>query len=1444
MKPNNRFAGKNYTLWRANCLGRFFIIIFTAWSSPILAQKSLSVVPIVIPPYSPNLDVWVSNPSRVLITITNFTGNGYDIRLSGSAKNNDGSLSLETKDDAPVPSIHVNAFESKQLNLNDFRIFDPNAIRFKGTSATTIARTHLLPDGVYQLCIQALDYRTRAPLSESACATFQITNADAPILISPANKNEMEPDKLPFIQFQWIAPAQAPPTAFYELSLIELPPKLEAEAGFRMGGMKELFHREVRGANMLMVQNSELHLEHGKSYAWRIQITDPMNTMSFQNNGYSEAWSFQYGGGIIIKPKLTMPDTLIAGTFAIVVESWDDSSKSINPTLPSGTGCIKFNCTKSKKIIPPYWINTPLKTKSFNVINTPVSDSLSQIHVSDALRIDKNIHAGDKLNLDLPSSSISKASQLSDVSKYLGWLKGTLPAGCILVAFHDVVWTLPNKKTVVLTGGSAYYPTASPTPAPPAMLVLDSGFTLAIDSLILSSSTATVQGKLLLPKNIISADTCTRAFLKLPNTTITSDCEFYKEVVTGDSSYGKWYLGNTGILASGSRYVIDFSSTQSPSGFIPPLDPIWKGVVLRQGTTIAASSRTIISNRGYTKAGYNYSNAKINSDGFEGTLVYAGSSWLFTTLEPYGYVVEIAHGSLSILASSITGGGFQNGGIWAPVIAMSCNSTYEQLDVQSDMDLMARVSYNGEFRWGEFTRTATWPIYYSVSSPQTSPNPDTGSFYLSASQRKPYYPADSNWHNPILSPRSALKMQGIQGITFPQITNREFTINTTDVPGSPKQVIFHKDVFARMWLNVIRSGVHAEIKIICDSSKEKSYLLGDSLRVKYSGKISFNTDFGICPPVKRSDVGIGNFSSSNQNGPVEYMPFQFVESSVWNSELAGEVKLPAPASINVKFKNMMFTSTADCAGGQVDLSHPDTLPYWGVSLVAKDTAKSAGLICARLGVIYLTAAGIAEPRHYSKPFWLTWGELKADGNLGKLYFDYNSVGQRMDGFPFSPSMVRLSDYSSAVPDSARILGSNIGALTGFLHSYGCVSIHFFGGKMLSLSDYNLANSSSPYLGRWMRVQQGSVYGAPASDIHWKRNWGGGIANFDYTTVLYDSAAQNGFYGTGTCTLLEITGGISSVITIRADRLCFSMSAEASHDINLAVVANFSSMAKIWGCGCIVGESLERVVVGGELSTGTGLGASLAARAGAMVAIKFSFLPTQTRLSIQGDMYAVLASSINAEVSGMAELVEDHGAGYVEGYLKGTVQLSTFLTGVSAEGELQWHFGLDYQMIQGRVAVGIYGPVQLGVESGVFLVNNCPKEKIWVTDGIDGRFAFNKGGLPARLSGMYCFISISQSVNLYIVSGGYEVYVGVGAFLGTSPPVGSGFGVMGNVGIMIWGEILGGLVSASAWGDLQFIAGIPPAFEGTIGLEACVVWVFCGSVDVHCGYNQSQGFYLN
>jgi hypothetical protein len=157
-------------------------------------------------------------------------------------------------------------------------------------------------------------------------------------------------------------------------------------------------------------------------------------------------------------------------------------------------------------------------------------------------------------------------------------------------------------------------------------------------------------------------------------------------------------------------------------------------------------------------------------------------------------------------------------------------------------------------------------------------------------------------------------------------------------------------------------------------------------------------------------------------------------------------------------------------------------------------------------------------------------------------------------------------------------------------------------------------------------------------------------------------------------------------------------------------------------------------------------------------------------------------------------------------------------------------------------VSIYGwTAGLGAEAGFFLGMNAPKSTAWVMDGINGRFGLNKAALPDNLTGFYAYFSVTQQVNLFIVSGGYQVYVGMGAFVDLTP----GFYVVGSVGVRIWGEILGGLVGASAWGQLTIVAGLPyPAFEGEIGMSACVLWVFCGSVDVHAGFNHNDGFYLH
>jgi hypothetical protein len=1603
-----------------------FSTIALLWFSASFAQ--LVVTPQVQPPYSPDLNVWTGNPNRVVLLVINTDGTrGYDFRFSGSAKNQSGSLAMETRDDVPVQALHIDAGQTKQFNLNDFKIFQVGFVKFTGTDASTIARTKLLPDGIYTLCVKALDYRTTARLSSDGCANFSILTVEPPRILQPTCGATVDAHDQQSLNINWSFEPGTPGTAQYTLQMIELVSGQSVNDAFRTRRGAMFFERSNLRGTSFLYGPSEPRLRRGQRYGLRIQASDPSNTASYKNEGYSAACEFTYGQTIVAPPpdttpippppppppppsdevvindiktdiitldpgigcitmspvttenagsytfgvsidpainvdaitggtfeafrtksnasrqvnkvivrgwdpkqkafersfkghstsdirmvrsaagetmlelpfvsgfqpekntdyewhlilnfdgktirkdgvkcvaslahsewgvfpdlgiKKKLPDTLICGTFTIVVEDYDSKYQSIDPTRPSGTGCIKFDC-KKKKLPPWIWGDLLTKPKYLDVIGaTKVSDASNQITLSDALTIDPTSYSGGKIAVDLPVRD-NIADVIKDIDTYLDFHKKYLP-DCFRVRFRDVRWAGPIKRSVTLTEGYAWYPADPIHPTPPALLTLDSGFTLAIDSLILTPAEATVQGKVLLPKNVISADTCTRAFVYLPKTTITASCEFYKEVL--DSSYGRWWVGNTGLSVYGNGYVVDFSSTQSYAGVAPPLGASWKGIVLRNGETPLHPGGEVISNRGWIKAQYTYAHAFVRSNGFQGTLTKTAPTFIFKTLEPFGNRVRLNAGKVSLAASAVTGGEFLNGYIDLPQLSIRKENgalislVYDTLQIQPDEDLWGRVRTTASLTWGEFNKTTGTPRYYTLDDDGEI----KGYFYLAARALTPYYPADSVWHQPTFStPETQLEAQRMQGATLIPISSRKFTIWTVDVQGAPpKKFEFEKAVVGAAWVNVMRTGPHAEVYIFKDSTKLEGKKLGDPDYDKYQGAVPFTINFG---------VGEGTFSGPGSSTPTatthvpdnkkrkQWVRFQFVESAVWDSELSGDITFPMPMNNRVAFKRMMFTSTADCAGGQLDLSKPDSLAYWGVDLVAKDTAKSAGVVCVRLGVVYLTAAGIAEPKHYAKPFWLTWGEIKADGNWGRLFFDYNSVGQRFDGFAFSPSLVKLSDYAGATPDSAMDGMSKVGNLFGYLHAAGTIQFPFFGAKYMSLSDYLMDNAGYPYESRYVRLRQAAHLGAGPSEVNWERSWAGSVANFVFTSITYDSAMQFGFLGSGTSALNAIGGTLDARITIHPDRSCFSLMYEGQRGINLAIVANFSMMEKIWGCGCIVDGTLERVVVGAEISTGGGVGASILARAGSLLAIKMSFTPSQQRVNLHGSMYVVIASAVNADVLGFAEFVADWGSGYVEGYLRGELTLSgpIFTGGVNASGELQWHFGIDYNGIQGRVAIGIYGPVSLGMEAGIFLGVNFPKSKIWVTDGIDGRFAFNKGALPSNVTGTYAYISISQSVNLYIVSGGYQVFVGVGAFMGYGPewPGSLGFGVIGNVGVRIWGEILGGLVSASAWGQLSMVLGVPPAFEGVIGLEACVLWVFCGSVSVHCGYNASDGFYL-
>jgi hypothetical protein len=287
--------------------------------------------------------------------------------------------------------------------------------------------------------------------------------------------------------------------------------------------------------------------------------------------------------------------------------------------------------------------------------------------------------------------------------------------------------------------------------------------------------------------------------------------------------------------------------------------------------------------------------------------------------------------------------------------------------------------------------------------------------------------------------------------------------------------------------------------------------------------------------------------------------------------------------------------------------------------------------------------------------------------------------------------------------------------------------------------------------------------------------------------------------------------------------------------------------------------LQRATLSSELEKQDD--ANIALRAATYGRVEWMLTPNVTSVEVAGDMYLTILVGGNIQVTGRALFTVDRALDFVAGEVDGRFDTGTALglSSVSANGQLNWHIGTlggdSYQSIQGKLAVNVVSVVAGSSSEGGFYVGlNAPKAEAWVLATGGDKFKLNMAPLPVRLTGVYGYGKASTSINVWVFSGGMEVYAGLGGFMlspaqvvdlgatSTLSPVGLPF-VVGNVGIHIWGEILGGLVGAGGWGDFNVIAPYPFSFQGTIGLEGCVAWVVCGNVDVTAGLNSEDGLFV-
>jgi hypothetical protein len=556
------------------------------------------------------------------------------------------------------------------------------------------------------------------------------------------------------------------------------------------------------------------------------------------------------------------------------------------------------------------------------------------------------------------------------------------------------------------------------------------------------------------------------------------------------------------------------------------------------------------------------------------------------------------------------------------------------------------------------------------------------------------------------------------------------------------------------------------------------------------------------------------------------MKFWFAGNSSFNTDLRGYFEIPYPSNIKPPFREVGVTSTASFAGGNAFFRDTLELDYWGVGLTSE-----RGVISVRVGEIFYTNAEIYEPVHFSKGFNILWGEMLADGDLGKFYFNHNAAHQKFDGFPITLDSAGLSKYNASKPGELVVRCG--------------IHFNFFGepDTLITVHDAKHSTSSPPFYGRLVTIDP--------EEFGLFRNWGSGVAEMDFDEVGYDATDQNGFIGGGAVDFDFFTDSpVNAEIEIDSLYIKICVLETAQHDLLLLDV-DLKKLNEIWGCAVIKGDELERIALGARMESTIG-GGILAPRSGAGLDVMMAVTPNITTFAIDGMMYLYVFGA-DLEMTGSVFFKADRSAGSVEGEIKGAFDLSALGVDLGADGQANWFFSPGVNYIQGRLSVKISTiTLGAGLSGGLFIGNNAPRDQLWVIqEGSSGsrKFGVDISKIEPSVTGVYIFGDVELSVGFAgIIEGGVEIYAGVGAFLdgytgSGSPSVVPGITIVGIVGVYIYGEILWGLVSASAWGELEMYLGDPVWFEGTFGLRGCVLWVICGEIEITAGINSSGGFYI-
>lgn len=272
------------------------LVLFLPLSTMAQMHYPIRTNTIVTPPVPFSLDGFVSQPGKLMLNVLvdDVTLSQYPVKLQLHIEGN--GIRISSNPNIPQQPIYLDGGVTTQLTGSDLEFyFNPENLLFQGYSLNEYRRNGRLPEGVYRIRFEVLDFYRDFKVSSAIPAVAMMSLTNGPVLTFPANRSEIDVDANPVLRFSWMAVFTAIPDALieYRFKLWQIRP--DNRDPFEITKVTTPVYEVDLSETALLYDGSLPPLEKGARYVWQVTALDLSGNVLFKKDGNSDIATFRYG---------------------------------------------------------------------------------------------------------------------------------------------------------------------------------------------------------------------------------------------------------------------------------------------------------------------------------------------------------------------------------------------------------------------------------------------------------------------------------------------------------------------------------------------------------------------------------------------------------------------------------------------------------------------------------------------------------------------------------------------------------------------------------------------------------------------------------------------------------------------------------------------------------------------------------------------------------------------------------------------------------------------------------------------------------------------------------------------------------------------------------------------------------------------------------------------